>query len=67
MRLAKQSKQAPAASGVDRSSKAAPPPEPETGDALEGMNASGGGDSTKGSGQGPKETTVGKEAEKAGK
>lgn len=45
--------QKPTASGVDRSSKAAPPPEGEEGAALEGMNASGGGAKTEGSGKGP--------------
>jgi hypothetical protein len=34
--------QAPS-TGVDRSNKAAPLPETEKGDAIEGMNASGGG------------------------
>ncbi|TKA70430.1 hypothetical protein B0A55_07895 [Friedmanniomyces simplex] len=52
----------PASSGVDRSSKAAPPPETEKGEAFEGMGASGGGNTTKGSGQGPQEPQVEKEA-----
>ncbi|KAL8386779.1 hypothetical protein RB595_010397 [Gaeumannomyces hyphopodioides] len=38
-------------SNVDRSGKAAPPPEPEKGEAIEGMNASGGG--SQGLAQGP--------------
>ena len=59
--------QTPAASGVDRSSKAVPPPEPESGNALEGMGASGGGDKATGSGKGPVKSTVDEEAEKAGK
>lgn len=47
-------------SGVDRSNKAAPPPAPEKGEALENMNASGGGNSgpasgDTGSGKGPKD------------
>ena len=56
--------QSAAASGVDRSNKAAPMPEIEAGDALEGMNASGAGNDVKGSGKGPLETTVDKEAKK---
>lgn len=56
--------QSPASSGVDKSHKAAPPPEPEAGDALEGMNASGGGNKVEGSGKGPLEPTVEKEAKK---
>jgi hypothetical protein len=59
--------QTPASSGVDRSSKAVPPPEPESGNALEGMGASGGGDKTTGSGKGPVKPSVDEEAEKAGK
>nr|POF13122.1 hypothetical protein CFP56_10270 [Quercus suber] len=39
---------APADSSVDRSNKAAPAPEIEKGEALEGMNASGGGDGVAG-------------------
>jgi len=50
---------------VDRSSKAVPPPEPEKGEALEGHNASGGGDKTEGSGKGPIESFVDKEAQKS--
>lgn len=56
--------QPPASSGVDRSNKAAPPPELESGEAMEGMNASGGGSKVEGSGKGPIEATVDKEAEK---
>ncbi|KAK4570507.1 hypothetical protein LTR86_002587 [Recurvomyces mirabilis] len=54
------------ASGVDRSNKAAPPPEEEKGDALEGMNASGGGSSgiDGGSGKGPAVPQADKEASK---
>ncbi|KAK5169808.1 uncharacterized protein LTR77_005786 [Saxophila tyrrhenica] len=55
---------APASSGVDRSNKAAPPPDHEAGDAMKGMNASGGGNDVKGSGKGPIESSVDKEAEK---
>ncbi|EMC92761.1 hypothetical protein BAUCODRAFT_125737 [Baudoinia panamericana UAMH 10762] len=60
---------APSSSGVDRSSKAAPPPEVEKGDSLEGLNASGGGSSAigQGSGKGEKDVTVDKIAEEAGK
>merc|ERR1711975_108057 len=50
---------APAASGVDRSNKAAAPPAPDKGDALEGMLASGGGSAgptQSGSGDGPIES-----------
>ncbi|KAK5756491.1 hypothetical protein LTS12_013445 [Elasticomyces elasticus] len=54
----------PASSGVDRSSKAAPPPEAEKGEAYEELGGSGGGNTTKGSGQGPQETQVEKEASK---
>ncbi|KAK3070231.1 hypothetical protein LTR53_010804 [Teratosphaeriaceae sp. CCFEE 6253] len=54
----------PASSGVDRSSKAAPAPEVEKGDAIEGLGASGGGNTTKGSGKGPLEPQVEKEAVK---
>lgn len=56
--------QGPSSSGVDRSSKAAPPPDAEKGEAMEGMNASGGGDFQRGSGKGPIENTVDKEAKK---
>ncbi|KAK4956461.1 hypothetical protein LTR10_005986 [Elasticomyces elasticus] len=49
---------------VDRSSKAAPPPEAEKGEAYEELGGSGGGNTTKGSGQGPQETQVEKEASK---
>ncbi|KAK5128405.1 hypothetical protein LTR85_003073 [Meristemomyces frigidus] len=58
---------APTSSGVDRSSKAAPPPSTEKGEALEGMGASGGGASgptLSGSGKGDKEAFVDKEAER---
>ncbi|KAK5131000.1 hypothetical protein LTR08_001412 [Meristemomyces frigidus] len=58
---------AQAASGVDRSSKAAPLPETETGAALEGMGASGGGSAgttLTGSGKGDAVPTVDKIAEK---
>ncbi|KAL1589297.1 hypothetical protein WHR41_02298 [Cladosporium halotolerans] len=41
----------PASSGVDRSNKAAAPPAPEKGGAIEGMNASGGGNTASGSGK----------------
>lgn len=51
-----------ASSGVDRSHKAAPPPEHEKGEALEGMDASGGGNTVKGSGKGPLEPQAAKEA-----
>lgn len=40
--------QDPASSGVDRSNKAAAPPAPEKGEALDGMNASGGGNTSSG-------------------
>ncbi|KAF2766475.1 hypothetical protein EJ03DRAFT_353960 [Teratosphaeria nubilosa] len=56
----------PASSGVDRSSKAAPPPDHEPGEALEGLGASGGGskgESLTGSGKGPLEPTVEKIAQ----
>ena len=59
--------QGASASGVDRSSKAAPLPEAEKGDALEGMNASGGGSfgkSESGSGKGDAVPSVDKEAAK---
>lgn len=54
---------APASSGVDRSSKAAPLPDHEKGDALEGMNASGAGSSgahigNQGSGKGSEDVTT---------
>ncbi|KAK3703804.1 hypothetical protein LTR37_014250 [Vermiconidia calcicola] len=51
---------APAGSGVDRSNKAAPPPDlsTEKGEALEGHGASGGGDSATGSGKGPLDMKV---------
>lgn len=49
---------------MDKSGKANPPPELEKGEAMEGMNASGGGDFTHGSGKGPIEITVDKEAKK---
>ena len=49
---------------MDKSGKAVPPPEIEKGEAMEGMNASGGGDSVQGSGKGPIESTVDKEAKK---
>ncbi|KAK5118033.1 hypothetical protein LTR62_004078 [Meristemomyces frigidus] len=53
-------------SSIDRSSKAAPLPEVEKGDSIEGMNASGGGSSgiDGGSGKGPLEPTADKEASK---
>jgi len=57
-----------ASTGVDRSEKAAPMPEIEKGDSIEGMNASGGGLSgakLTSTGQGGnKEPFVEKEAEK---
>jgi hypothetical protein len=56
--------QTPASSGVDKSNKAVPPPDHEKGESLEGMNASGGGSSVQGSGKGPIESTVDKEAKK---
>jgi hypothetical protein len=56
--------QGKSASGVDRSNKAAPMPEVEEGDSIPGMNASGGGNDVKGSGKGPKESTVDAEAKK---
>ena len=62
--------QAPAASGVDRSNKAAAPPAPEKGDALEGMLASGGGSAgptQSGSGDGPIESASDKIAKEQGK
>ncbi|TKA26125.1 hypothetical protein B0A50_04621 [Salinomyces thailandicus] len=58
---------APASSGVDKSSKAAPPPTAEKGDALEGMPASGGGsagETLTGSGKGDKEPATDVEAKK---
>ncbi|KAK4902708.1 hypothetical protein LTR27_000647 [Elasticomyces elasticus] len=55
---------APSEASVDRSSKAAPPPEAEKGEAYEELGGSGGGNTTKGSGQGPQETQVEKEASK---
>ena len=57
--------QTPASSGVDRSSKAAAPPDHEKGEALEGLGASGGGSSVSGSGKGPIEPDVEKEAKKS--
>ena len=59
--------QSAAASGVDRSSKAAPPPDHEAGEGLEGLGGSGGGSSVTGSGKGPLESTVDKEAENSSK
>lgn len=59
--------QAPSSSGVDRSSKAAPLPETEKGEAIEGMGASGGGASgptLTGSGKGEETAFVDKEAER---
>merc|ERR1711939_481233 len=59
-----------AASGVDRSNKAAAPPAPEKGEALEGMPASGGGSAgptLSGSGDGPIESTSDKIAKEQGK
>ena len=41
-----------ASSGVDRSNKAAPAPETEKGEAIEGLNASGGGNKIQDSGKG---------------
>merc|ERR1711977_229224 len=61
---------APAASGVDRSNKAAAPPAPEKGDALEGMLASGGGSAgptQSGGGDGPIESASDKIAKEQGK
>ncbi|KAK5718497.1 hypothetical protein LTR15_008227 [Elasticomyces elasticus] len=55
---------APSEASVDRSSKAVPPPEAEKGEAYEELGGSGGGNTTKGSGQGPQETQVEKEASK---
>ncbi|KAF2725088.1 hypothetical protein K431DRAFT_309747 [Polychaeton citri CBS 116435] len=42
--------------GVDRSSKAAAPPAAEKGEAIEGMNASGGGNKVEGSGKGTEQS-----------
>jgi hypothetical protein len=56
--------QTPASAGVDRSNKVAPMPEVEKGEALEGMGASGGGNSGANSGKGAIEATVDKEAQK---
>ncbi|GAB7363622.1 hypothetical protein MBLNU230_g4193t1 [Neophaeotheca triangularis] len=66
------SKDAPASSGVDRSNKAAPMPQAESGEALEGMNASGGGSQanvqgTGNSGLGDAKPSVDKIAENAQK
>lgn len=39
---------------IQRSNKAAAPPAPEKGEAIEGLNASGGGNTASGSGHGTK-------------
>jgi len=52
-----------ASTGVDRSNKAAPMPELETGASIEGMNASGGGNAINHQG-GNLESAAEKEAEK---
>ncbi|KAF2167023.1 hypothetical protein M409DRAFT_22462 [Zasmidium cellare ATCC 36951] len=63
----------PTSSGVDRSSKAAPPPDHETGEGLkneDGSVASSGQGSigvTGGSGKGPMKSTVDEQAEKLSK
>ncbi|KAI9695260.1 MAG: hypothetical protein M1820_008779 [Bogoriella megaspora] len=61
-------KQGPASSGVDRSHKAAPPPDAEAGDALKEIPASGGGSSGAHIGNtgqgGNKEAFVDKEADR---
>lgn len=64
--------QTPAGSGVDRSSKAAPPPDHEPGEAIEGMGASGGGSAgehigNQGSGKGPIEAGGGSVNEETAK
>lgn len=41
-----------------------PPPDHEKGESIDGMAASGGGNSVHGSGKGPLEPTVEKEAQK---
>lgn len=53
-----------ATSGVDRSGKAAAAPEPEKGEAIEGLNASGGGNKITNSGKGPLEPQAEVESQK---
>ncbi|KAL1301836.1 hypothetical protein AAFC00_006021 [Neodothiora populina] len=53
-----------ATSTVDRSGKAAAPPSYEKGEAIEGMNASGGGNKITDSGKGPLEPAAEAESKK---
>jgi len=66
---APEGKEDPVSSGVDRSGKAAAPPEYEAGEGLEREDgskiASGDGNSVSGSGKGPLKSTVDEVAEKA--